>query len=66
MIDAEAGSAPIYIMPGPIILSGVLGLIWGEIIQRRRPQDYEEMRHQDMLSDDEEIAIAQARLMTTT
>ena len=62
MIDAEAGSALIYIMPGLIILSGVLGLIWGEIIQRRRPQDYEEMRHQDMLSDDEEIAIAQGSL----
>ena len=44
-------------MPGLIILSGVLGLIWGKSF-RKSPQDYEEMRHQDMLSDDEEIAIA--------
>src|SRR5699024_2390409 len=62
MIEAEEGSALIYIMPGLIILSGVVGLIWGEVIQRRRPQDYDVMRDQDMLSDEEEVALAQGAL----
>lgn len=58
MIDAEEGSALIYIMPGIIIAGGIIGLIWGQIIQSRRPVDFERMRDQDQLSDDEELAIA--------
>lgn len=62
MIEAEEGSALIYIMPGIIIAGGVIGLIWGQIIQKRRPEDYERMRDQDQLSDAEERAIAQDNL----
>src|SRR5699024_1848479 len=62
MIEAEEGSALIYIMPGIILAGGVIGLIWGQIIQTRRPEDYERMRHQDQLSDEEELAIAQGRV----
>src|SRR5699024_2922029 len=62
MIEAEAGSALIYILPGLVIGAGVLGLVWGQIIQNRRPEDYERMRYQDQLSDDEEIAIAEGTL----
>jgi len=59
MIEAEEGSALIYIMPGIIIAGGVIGMIWGQVIQKRRPEDYESMRDQDQLSDEEEVAIAQ-------
>ncbi len=62
MIEAEEGSALIYILPGLIIAAGVLGIIWGQIIQNRRPEDYERMSHQDQLSDEEELAIAEGRL----
>lgn len=62
MIEAEKGSALIYIMPGIVVVSGVIGLIWGQIIQQRRPQDYEKMADQDMLSEDEEAVIAQGAL----
>lgn len=62
MIEAEEGSAMIYILPGLIIIGGVLGFIWGHIIQHRRPDDFERMRHQDQLSDEEELAIAERRL----
>lgn len=58
MIEAEEGSALIYIMPGIIIVGGIIGLIWGQIIQSRRPADFERMRDQDQLTDDEELAIA--------
>ncbi len=58
MIEAEEGSALIYIMPGIIIAGGIIGLIWGHIIQTRRPADFERMRDQDQLTDDEEAAIA--------
>ncbi|MDN6519629.1 MAG: APC family permease [Yaniella sp.] len=58
MIEAEEGSALIYIMPGIILAGGIIGLIWGQIIQSRRPADFEQMRDQDQLTDDEELAIA--------
>src|SRR5690625_7882660 len=59
MIEAEEGSALIYIMPGIIISGGVIGMIWAQVIQKRRPEDYESMRELDQLSDEEEVAIAQ-------
>lgn len=62
MIEAEEGSILIYILPGIVIAAGVLGLVWGQIIQNRRPADYERMRHQDQLSDEEELAIADGQL----
>ena len=65
MIEAEEGSALIYILPGLVIGAGVVGLIWGQIIQNRRPADYERMRHQDQLSDEEELAIAEGKLEDT-
>lgn len=37
MIDAEEGSSLIFIMPGIILGSGVLGLLWGEVLRRREP-----------------------------
>ena len=52
----------IYILPGLVIAAGVLGLVWGQVIQNRRPADYERMRHQDQLSDEEELAIAEGQL----
>lgn len=58
MIEAEEGSALIYIMPGIILAGGVIGLIWGQIIQHRRPDDFERMRNQDQLTEAEELAIA--------
>lgn len=58
MIEAEEGSALIYIMPGIILAGGIIGLIWGQVIQSRRPADFEQMRDQDQLTDDEELAIA--------
>lgn len=58
MIEAEEGSVLIYIMPGIILAGGIIGLIWGQIIQSRRPADFEQMRDQDQLTDDEELAIA--------
>lgn len=58
MIEAEEGSALIYIMPGIILAGGIIGLIWGQIIQSRRPADFEQMRDQDQLTDEEELAIA--------
>lgn len=38
MIDAEEGSSLIFIMPGIILGSGVLGLLWGEVLRRREPE----------------------------
>lgn len=61
MIEAEEGSSLIFIMPGIIIGAGVIGLIWGEIIRRRRPEDFARMRDADAITDTEEIAIAEGR-----
>jgi amino acid transporter len=37
MIGSDQPSALVFVMPGIIIASGVFGLVWGEIILRRRP-----------------------------
>ncbi|HIW47138.1 MAG TPA: APC family permease [Candidatus Yaniella excrementigallinarum] len=62
MIEAEKNSALIYIMPGIIIGAGIVGLIWGQIIQTRRPSSFAQMREQDQFTETQEIAIAQGNL----
>lgn len=44
--DLMIGDDPILVvvMPGIIIAAGVLGLVWGEILRRTRPQTYQAMR----------------------
>ncbi|MDO5619627.1 APC family permease [Kocuria sp.] len=55
MIDAEGRSPLVVVMPGIIIGTGVLGLIWGEVIRRRRPQEYQAMRHQDQIDQNTDL-----------
>src|SRR5699024_11192189 len=62
MIEAEKNSALIYIMPGIIIGAGIIGLIWGKIIQTRRPSSFSKMRDQDQFTETQEIAIARGKL----
>lgn len=47
MIGEQNSPLLVYIMPGIIIASGVVGLVWGEVLHRRRPEIFESIRHLD-------------------
>ncbi|KAA9395616.1 APC family permease [Kocuria coralli] len=49
MIEADGPSPLVVVMPGIIIGSGVVGLIWGEVIRRRDPARYDALREQDQI-----------------
>lgn len=40
MIGDTGSAALVWVMPGIILGSGVLGLIWGEFLKRKKPQVY--------------------------
>lgn len=57
MIDAEGPSPLVVVMPGIIIASGIVGLIWGEILRHRRPDVYRAMDNEDMIPESQEIPV---------
>lgn len=57
MIGAEGPSPLVAIMPGIIIGSGVVGLIWGEVIRRLRPDVYRAMQHEDQIPESQELPV---------
>lgn len=52
MIEADGPSPLVVIMPGVVIGTGVLGLIWGEVIRRRDPARYQAMSDQDQIEEE--------------
>ena len=57
MIGAEGPSPLVVIMPGIIIGSGVVGLIWGEVLRRTRPDVYRAMQHEDQIPESQELPV---------
>lgn len=44
MIDAEGSTALVVLLPGLILGSAVVGLVWGEYLRVKRPEIYEAVR----------------------
>ncbi|HBH55613.1 MAG TPA: amino acid permease [Kocuria sp.] len=61
MIGAEGFSPLVVVMPGIIIGSGVVGLLWGEVLRRTRPEIYAGMDHVDQIPESQEIPVAPER-----
>ena len=57
MIGAEGPSPLVAIMPGIIIGSGVVGLIWGEVLRRRHLDVYRAMQHEDQIPESQELPV---------
>lgn len=41
MIESDGFSPLVVVLPGAIVTSGLLGLAWGEVLRRRRPEIFE-------------------------
>ncbi|WP_238653969.1 APC family permease [Rothia uropygialis] len=61
MIGPDNPSALVFIMPGIIIVSGVLGLIWGQVIIRRRPETGLATKGLDRVNEPSEIPLPSER-----
>ena len=61
MIGAEGPSALVIVMPGIIIGAGVVGLVWGEILRRTRPEVYRAMDNVDQIPESQEIPVVPER-----
>lgn len=61
MIGADGPSPLVVVMPGIIIGSGLVGLVWGEILRRRRPDVYAAMDQVDQIPESQEIPIVAPR-----
>mgnify|MGYP001760492225 FL=1 len=49
------------VLPGIIIGSGVVDLIWGEILRHTRPDVYDAMSHVDQIPGSQEIPVVPER-----
>ena len=61
LIGAEGFSPLVVVMPGIIIGSGVVGLVWGEILRRTRPEIYAPMDNVDQIPESQEIPVVPGR-----
>ncbi|MCT1545264.1 hypothetical protein M3E19_04430 [Kocuria rhizophila] len=61
LIGAEGFSPLVVVMPGIIIGSGVVGLVWGEILRRTRPEIYAAMDNVDQIPESQEIPVVPER-----
>ena len=61
LIGTEGFSPLVVVMPGIIIGSGVLGLVWGEILRRTRPEVYAAMDRVDQIPESQEIPVVPER-----
>ena len=55
MIGAEGPSPLVVVMPAIIIGTGVVGLIWGEVLRHTRPEVYRAMQDLDQIPESQEV-----------
>lgn len=48
MIDSDGFSPLVIILPGALVASGVVGVLWAEYLRTRRPEIYEGVRRADI------------------
>lgn len=61
LIGVEGPSPLVLVLPGIIIGSGVVDLIWGEILRHTRPDVYDAMSHVDQIPGSQEIPVVPER-----
>ncbi|CAL8895958.1 hypothetical protein KVA01_16340 [Kocuria varians] len=61
LIGVEGPSPLVVVLPGIIIGSGVVDLIWGEILRHTRPDVYDAMSHVGQIPESQEIPVVPER-----